>query len=381
MSDQNSRITTKDEVENCPNILYSSDDFRKKLFERINGLSSKFNINYSISPKLRYEYPPINEIILENICSSLIACPKLYVQTLHLMNKMNLPCPLVPYVRVPSWNMRKKVAINQNDVAMPVDMSTSEDESEIEAEIDRTSNKVDSLFSSKRSVDDLENETRSKRLKVKSLLKSAHFKEKNLQETKETLNLDSVFEKVKTPNENARIKIQISSDKLYERDERVKYESEFEGFAKIFPLNQPSKSQLQTETNLQTEELTSEPNKFITLKDLEKNRMKISELKQLPVYNNYEQGEVNSRLYIKNIAKKIEESDLKYVYGRYIDWSNETQRNSFDIRLMKEGRMKGQAFITFPNEEIARRALEETNGYIFGDKPILVQFARSAKPK
>lgn len=372
-----SEITMKEEIDNHKNILYSSDDFRKKLFERINGLSSKFNINYSISPKLRYEYPPINEIILENICSSLIACPKFYVQTLHLMNKMNLPCPLVPFVRVPRSNMMINVPINQNDANIPVEMSTSETESEIETEIGQANNSIEFVSVSKRSGDDLDNETRSKRLKVKSLLKSAHSKEPNSQELKETLNLDSIFEKIRNPNENARIKIHINSEKLNEKDERVKGESEFEGFAKIFPLNQPIQSQFQQETD----ESSTELNKFITSKELEKNRMKLSELKQLPIYNNYEQGEVNSRLYIKNIAKKTEESDLKYVYGRYIDWSNETHRNSFDIRLMKEGRMKGQAFITFPNEEIARRALEETNGYMFDDKPILVQFARSAKPK
>ena len=38
--------------------------------------------------------------------------------------------------------------------------------------------------------------------------------------------------------------------------------------------------------------------------------------------------------------------------------------------------MKGQAFITFPKIEQAVKALEETNGYILNDKPIVVMFGR-----
>lgn len=50
----------------------------------------------------------------------------------------------------------------------------------------------------------------------------------------------------------------------------------------------------------------------------------------------------------------------------------------YDVRLMTEGRMKGQAFVTLPSTKLAQQALEETNGYILKDKPLVVQFARSA---
>jgi len=39
---------------------------------------------------------------------------------------------------------------------------------------------------------------------------------------------------------------------------------------------------------------------------------------------------------------------------------------------MKSGRMKGQAFITFPDESIAQKALKQTNGYLLREKPIVV---------
>uniref|UniRef100_A0A1B6DYP9 RRM domain-containing protein n=1 Tax=Clastoptera arizonana TaxID=38151 RepID=A0A1B6DYP9_9HEMI len=53
----------------------------------------------------------------------------------------------------------------------------------------------------------------------------------------------------------------------------------------------------------------------------------------------------------------------------------------FDIRLMQEGRMKGQAFVSLQTVELAQKALKETNGYILKEKPMVVQFARSAPTK
>ncbi len=44
----------------------------------------------------------------------------------------------------------------------------------------------------------------------------------------------------------------------------------------------------------------------------------------------------------------------------------------FDIVLMKEGRMKGQAFVGLPSEQSAEKALRETNGYVLYDKPLVV---------
>lgn len=43
--------------------------------------------------------------------------------------------------------------------------------------------------------------------------------------------------------------------------------------------------------------------------------------------------------------------------------------------------MKGQAFIGLPNEKAAAKALKEANGYVLFEKPMVVQFARSARPK
>ncbi|NXF51105.1 RBM40 protein, partial [Oceanites oceanicus] len=147
------------------------------------------------------------------------------------------------------------------------------------------------------------------------------------------------------------------------------------GFGRIFPA--PSSND-----KMETEEEDDEiPSEFISRRDLEKNRLSREEMEKFSVFKNYEPGDPNCRIYVKNLAKQVQEKDLKFIFGRYIDFQSEVERNMFDIRLMKEGRMKGQAFIGLPNEKAAAKALKEANGYVLFEKPMVVQFARSARPK
>lgn len=46
--------------------------------------------------------------------------------------------------------------------------------------------------------------------------------------------------------------------------------------------------------------------------------------------------------------------------------------SSVQIKLMKEGRMKGQAFVTFPTKELAGTALRNVHGYVLHEKPMIV---------
>ncbi|KAH9498105.1 RNA-binding region-containing protein 3 [Bulinus truncatus] len=119
--------------------------------------------------------------------------------------------------------------------------------------------------------------------------------------------------------------------------------------------------------------------KFISSKELKKFKLSHSEMAELSVFKRYDEGEPSCRLYIKNLAKNVTEEDIHWIYGRYVDWDNELETNIFDIRLMKTGRMKGQGFVTLPSEKVAITAVKETNGFILKDKPLVVQYARSAK--
>jgi RNA recognition motif-containing protein len=75
----------------------------------------------------------------------------------------------------------------------------------------------------------------------------------------------------------------------------------------------------------------------------------------------------NETCKIKNKTKTVDEL------------SKNLSKSRFDIRLMTEGRMKGQAFITLPNVDRAREALNDTNWVMLQGKPLVVQFARSAQ--
>ncbi|XP_059165684.1 RNA-binding region-containing protein 3-like [Physella acuta] len=147
------------------------------------------------------------------------------------------------------------------------------------------------------------------------------------------------------------------------------------GFGIIQPVQKP----VDKDDTQESAEREWTKSKFISSSELRKSRLSHSEMKELSVFKRYNEGEPSCRLYIKNLAKTVDEEDLHWVYGRYVDWDNDIEKNIFDIRLMKEGRMKGQAFVTLPSEKVSVTALKDTNGFILKDKPIVVQFARSAK--
>ena len=389
MNDPLNKSPIREDGEN----LFSSSEFKKKLFERIHGISSIFSVNYPINPKLRYEYPPINQITLENILNALISHPQFYVQTLHLMNKMNLPCPLVSFVRTSrprlpfesaysksnnedqseihllSDSISKLNSLPENEIRENfevVNMRTSESESELESEEEQS--KFEKL---KKRPQESSAQGLPKRLKMKTLIKSSSAvnpeskKDKNLMDTSEIF--EKSFESKTTLK--AKPKIIINEKRL---EEIVQAQDS------VIPATSQD-NELSSKQEENGSELKLSKDEFISQYELEKKRLKLFELKDLPVFKNYNKGEPNNRLYLKNVAKKVEENDLKLVYGRYIDWSDENQAKLFDIQLKKTGPMKGQAFVTLPNKEIAQKALDDTNGFVLFEKPIVVSFSRSAK--
>lgn len=72
-----------------------------RLKSKLNYVSSAWDIPYSIDEQLMYSYPKPTDIILRNIMHCIASVPKLYVQVLHLMNKMNLPAPFTLLTTAP----------------------------------------------------------------------------------------------------------------------------------------------------------------------------------------------------------------------------------------------------------------------------------------
>ena len=150
-----------------------------------------------------------------------------------------------------------------------------------------------------------------------------------------------------------------------------------DGFGKIEPAPKTDIPQddLKPDINYEINPVTFLPYEVINEGRLMKNQMK-----DFSVFKNYSAGEPTCRLYIKNLTKHTTEQDIVNLFGSFIEWSPDSY-NSFDVRVMKEGRMKGQAFVSLPNEDCAKRILNHCNGFVMNGKPLVIQFARSAKAK
>ncbi|XP_028358705.1 RNA-binding region-containing protein 3 isoform X2 [Phyllostomus discolor] len=366
-----------------------------------NGVAPSHGLTFPLNSCLKYMYPPPSSTILANIVNALASVPRFYVQVLHLMNKMNLPTPFGPITARPPM-YEDYLALHAplppasprpEEPPLPdEDEELSSVESEYESSDEEDRQRMAKLtelanLQPKRPKPMKQRQVRKKR-KIKDMLSapapvphSGH----------PALTPSDVFDQP-PPVGSKKIEFHINTDvpaalrkdseKEQQRPEEqnrdspaAEVDASSVGFGKIFP--QPNVN-VAEESKEDSDEMPSE---CISRRELEKGRISRDEMETLSVFRSYEPGEPNCRIYVKNLAKHVQEKDLKFIFGRYVDFSSETQRIMFDIRLMKEGRMKGQAFVGLPNEKAAAKALKEANGYVLFGKPMVVQFARSARPK
>uniref|UniRef100_A0A8C3LI11 RNA-binding region-containing protein 3 n=1 Tax=Chrysolophus pictus TaxID=9089 RepID=A0A8C3LI11_CHRPC len=382
LSDKCKRYPVKEEEKREPSCLKIE-----------NGIAPSHGLTFPINSCLKYLYPPPSSTILANIANALASVPKFYVQVLHLMNKMNLPPPFGPITaRPPMYEEYLPVPVPPPPIPplppeeppLPEEEEeqvSSGDESEYESDNEEEKERMTKLMElanlqPKRPINTKKRGVRKKQ-RIKDLLNvPTCTPHSNLHPT---LSPSDVFEQPQHVGLK-KIEFHITTDipsVLQINSEREEKNEEINntGFGRIFPT--PSSND-----KMETEEEDDEiPSEFISRRELEKNRLSREEMEKFSVFKNYEPGEPNCRIYVKNLAKQVQEKDLKFIFGRYVDFESELERNMFDIRLMKEGRMKGQAFIGLPNEKAAAKALKEANGYVLFEKPMVVQFARSARPK
>ncbi|XP_029978860.1 RNA-binding region-containing protein 3 [Sphaeramia orbicularis] len=366
------------------------------------GIAPSLGLKFQSNPTLKYLYPPPSNGILTNISHALISVPKFYVQVLHLMNRMNLPCPFGPVTaRPPLYELLPPAPPFPMRPPMPPDYpplpeqeaERSSEESEYESGDDEDKERIVRLMVNQACKRPLRPKTSSKRKKPK--IKDLLYAPKADSQSTPALQPSDVFEQphpagprkiefhISVPEASVQAEGGGPGQETPSRDTGVgegdvdpSNEEVAEGFGKLYPSTQPS--QQQEEHSDDDQDFTSD---VISRKELERGRLSRDEIKRMSVFKNYEPGEPTCRLYVKNIAKQVEEKDLKYIYGRYVNPSSDNERNMFDVVLMKEGRMKGQAFVGLPSEQSAEKALRDTNGYVLYDKPLVVQFARSARPK
>ncbi|KAM4022188.1 RNA-binding region-containing protein 3 isoform 1-T2 [Anomaloglossus baeobatrachus] len=356
------------------------------------GIAPNHGLVFPIKSSLKYLYPPPTSTILTNIAHALASVPKFYVQVLHLMNKMNLPSPFGPLTTQPPL-YADRMAVPSPYPPVPPDLPENPPLPELDDDYDmEVSSREESEYESgdeeeteraarlKELADLLPRRPRikkqsrpRKKLKIKDLLSALVVQPSNLHAP---LLASEVFEQPYVIG-SKKMEIHIPADITAATDDTrvAPVGDEVFGFGKIYPTTEPRDEEEEDEDD---DDL---PKEFISRKQLEKGRLSKEEMRKLSVFKNHDPGEPNCRLYVKNLSKQVTEKDLKFIFGKFIDFSSPTEKNMFDIRLMTEGRMKGQAFIGLPSEEVAEKALKHTHGYVLFDKPMVIQFARSARPK
>ncbi|XP_053674138.1 RNA-binding region-containing protein 3 [Anopheles nili] len=282
---------------------------------------------------LSYRYPKSSPEILQNISRELASNHVFYYQTLHLMNKMNLK---------PPFECRTETSAVLDSAScqdtVPSYASVSEEESELESDTEQAEKK-----------------------KLKTQYHRPAPTMKVLNYNPETLEPQSATKLLK----KTKLEIQLSGEFLKAPHPPI---TEDDAVVSVTPIAAESSE-----------------NVSLTVDDILRNRIPDEQRSTLSVFQNYNTGDPTSKLYIKNLAKQVTEQDLVEIFSIFFA---KTLLKEIDVRLMKTGRMKGQAFVTFQaaddenpsmNNKLKSciaRALSVTNGYILKDKPMVVSYAK-----
>ncbi|XP_057544672.1 U11/U12 small nuclear ribonucleoprotein 65 kDa protein [Amaranthus tricolor] len=301
-------------------------------------IAEKLGVNYPFPPHLEYAYPPPDGNILTNIVNALIAVPRFYTQALHLMNKMNIPAPFrmalptPPLPSAPAPPLPPLPLVTEK----PHPGNLSSDESEMET--------------SDEEHDGVEHP--KKRIKREVIVGPGIDKDVSHEAVglKPATLVPKEIPIIKKKNPVLQIKIA------------------------------PKKVQHEVNDDTQVKEPekldSSDAASYATIEQIESQKLPPEEILSLPMFKNYTAGSPASVLYIKNLAKDVVPDDFYFIFGSFFG-SIDAARSSLSVKLMQEGRMRGQAFVTFPSIELAHSALNIVNGYVFKGKPMIIQFGRN----
>ncbi|XP_044256101.1 RNA-binding protein 41-like isoform X2 [Tribolium madens] len=141
-----------------------------------------------------------------------------------------------------------------------------------------------------------------------------------------------------------------------------------------------SKISVTTPPQKEPKTYTCKSQNYYTIKDGEiiqinhtpEKKLSIEEIRKIPKFQNYDKGTPCSVLFLKNLANGVAQSDLERVFQKFT-------KEILSIRVMT-GRMQGQVFIEMTDEKTAGHIIDQYNGLVIKNKPIIIQFGRK-KPK
>ncbi|XP_075109927.1 U11/U12 small nuclear ribonucleoprotein 65 kDa protein-like isoform X13 [Nicotiana tabacum] len=298
-----------------------------------------------------YVYPPPDGHILTNIVNALIAVPRFYTQVLHLMNKMNIPAPFRMALPTPPL---------PTSLSVPPPPPPPPPPTVSESRLENLSSSESEMESSDESN---VGGPKQKRARREAILGPAV--DKDVAHEAVGLRAAALVPKempvVKKKNPIIQIKV---APKQVQNEEKGDMR----------------------EISLPVEDKENDNKTFATLEELKSGRLPPEEILSLPMFKNYCAGNPSPILYLKNLAKEVIVDDFYFIFAIMfagsLFGSIDEAKSRLAVKLMQEGRMRGQAFVTFPSVELAQDALNLVNGYVFKGKPIVIQFGRDpAKAK
>ncbi|KAL2630775.1 hypothetical protein R1flu_015461 [Riccia fluitans] len=320
-------------------------------------IAPNLGVDYAFPPHLEYAYPPPDGNILTNIVNALIAVPRFYTQVLHLMNKMNLPAPFRPALPTPPLPPSASAqAIPKRQAG---DLSSGESELESSEEEDESAVDGTSHDPSTSDKDALKISSR-KRMKREAILGPAADKEASHEAAgvRPIAVSKGLTIKKKAPVLQIKITPKSTGKELME-DVKVPEAVQPEAVEYVEP--------------------PVEERATATQEELEAGKLHASDMLSLPIFRNYAPGDPTKVLYIKNLAKDVTVEDLYYVYGAFFVSRSEAMQ-LLSMKLMQEGRMRGQAFVYWPSVDLAKIALAGSHGYVLKSKPMVVHINLKSPP-
>ncbi|XP_031634890.1 RNA-binding region-containing protein 3 isoform X2 [Contarinia nasturtii] len=381
-----------------------------KTLKRLYATADDMHFDQPPPHHLHYEYPKANRDIIDAICIALECVPKFYTQVLHLMNRMNLEPPFVPgdkhlIYESASCRIQYACAETQTDEIIWQNLLRNKrkfvasDESELESTNSSTDEeKIDNTHPSKSKRKKLASNIEANKQvllkkKQKNLLKMQR-QQKQLESIEKPINEQTSQSKISDAFDLDQQRLKSSTIKIVV-PEQLRDVTPRTSVATInaTDINETKSKQSGNRIEMEVKPIESH---IWTDSELNENRIPVDQLNGHPMFKNYNAGEISNRLYIKNIAKEVLESDLRAIYGRYLEENCGGCGNirSIDIKLMTSGRMKGQAFIIFDGPylnydvdeaaemnlttkyQMIEKALHETNGLILKGKPIVVVYGK-----
>lgn len=403
-------------------------------------IAPSLGVNYPSNPYLEYRYPAPNPLILTNIVNAMTSRPKFYTQVLHLMNKMNLPPPFGPPAPVmpllPEAVKRKREEEEEEESESDDDLDTEPSSkraapSSLSSATPSSSSTLSSTAPSGAALAQQLIQQQQQQLTQQLLNQQKQQHQQQEQQQQQQKQLEQLQQHLQQQQQQSQqlqqqaqsmalnpatafstplnINIPIvpsaggvipalPSASSSKKPAAAGKEKEGSTLPFLLPSQQQQQQQLQLQQQQQQIQITQQQiqqqeqllqqqqqflqqlapslpaSKYISSEELAANKVSLDEIKQID--KKYEKGETSVKLYIKNLAwKQVEISDLERIFGKYFP-SEQAMKDGLDIKLMKEGRMKGQAFVTFQDEELAEEALEEINGYKLYDKPMIIQYGK-----